>query len=226
MTGIRWERWAPASGIVYVLLFVVAFIVVPGDIGDTDEEILAYYADSGNRAREIAAFFLIAVAALFLLWFVSTLRNRLRSVEPEPKSLSALAFGAGVASAALLVAALSLFVSVSLTIEDSDQFAVDPNLARVLENAGFLLFTGSTMVASVLVAATSVLALRTRVLPRWLGWVGLPVALVLLVAIFFFPLFVLWAWILVVSVLLIARTPAWPPQEREPEATGAGRPVS
>ena len=219
MYELRGERWAPASGIVSVLLFLVAFIVAPGDLGDTDEEILAYYADSGNRAGEIAAFFLITVGVLCFLLFLSTLRNRLRSVEPEPKSLSALAFGAGVTSAALLIGAISLLVGTSAAVGETSEFVVDPNLARFAKNAGYLLFVASIMVMSLPVAATSVLALRTPVLPKWLGWLGLFVALVLLFAVFFFPLFVLWAWVLVVSVLLIVHTPTNHPQERGPGAT-------
>lgn len=205
MGGIQWERWAPASGIVYVVLFVVAFIVGPGDVGNSDEEILSYYADSGNRVSEIVAFFLVTVGLLFFIWFASTLRNRLRSVEPEPKSLSALTFGAGVASATLMMGAMSLFVAVAITAEDLDEFVVDPNTARVLENAGYLFFTASTMVAAILVAATSVLAIRTAVLPKWLGWVGLLVAVAALFAIFFVPLFIFWLWVLVVSIVLLLR---------------------
>ena len=124
MSRIRWERWAPVSGIAYVVLFVAGFIVGGDDIGDSDAEIVAYFGDSGNRAEEIAGFFLLVVAALFFLWFASTLRDRLRSVEAEPKSLSSLAFGAGVASAALLVVAVALFFAVSFTIEFRDEFGL------------------------------------------------------------------------------------------------------
>ena len=220
MGQIRWERWAPVSGIVYVVLFVAGFIVGGDEIGDSDAEIVAYYGDGGTRAGEIAAFFLVVVAALFFLWFASTLRDRLRSVEAEPKSLSSLAFGAGVASAALFVAALAVFQAVSFTIEFRDEFQLDPNLARLLETAGILLFTGAVMFASVLVTATSVLAIRTAVLPKWLGWLGLLVAVALLLAIFFFPFFVLLAWVLVVSVVLIVRAPSSQPKEQgAPEAT-------
>jgi len=194
------------SGIAYVVLFLIAFFITGEGAGDSDEEILSYYADSGNRATEITGFFLLAVAALFFLWFVTILRNRLRSVESEPKSLSALAFGAGIVSAALLMAANALFISISGTVEFTDEFQLDPDLARLVGSIGYLLWVSSTMVAGVLVAATSVLALRTAVLPRWLGWVGLVAALALLVAIFFFPIFVLWAWVLIVSVFLILRT--------------------
>lgn len=211
MGNLDWRRWAPLSGIVYVILFVIAF-AVSGDAGDTDEELLSFYADGGNRAGEIAGFFLISVGALFFLGFVNALRNRLRTVETEPRSLSALAFGSGVASTALLMAAAGLFVAASGTIEGSDEFVLDPNMARIFETGGYMVFVGSTMVASVLVLATSLLALKTAVLPTWVGWIGLVVAVILLFAFAFFPIFVLWLWILVVSGVMVARPGTIQPQ--------------
>jgi hypothetical protein len=217
MSADRWDRWAPLSGVVFVVLCVAGFAIgVSGspEGSDSDQEFLSYYADSGNRAKEITAFFLFVVAALFLICFVGALRNRLRSVESEPKGLSALAFGAGVASAALFVVVASLGPAMSFAIEEADQYVVDPNLARLLNNASYLLVVASTMVASVLVAATSALALRTAVLPRWLGWVGIVVAVALLAAVFFIPIFLFWAWILVVSVVLIVRPANDPRSQR------------
>ena len=220
MSANRWERWAPLSGVVYAALCVTGLAIVSGspEAGDSDQAILSYYADSGNRAKEITAFFLFVVAALFFLLFVGTLRNRLRSVESEPNGLSALAFGAGVASAALLTAAVSVGVATSFVIVDTDRFVVDPNVVRLFGDASYLLIVASTMVASVLVAPTSVLAIRTAVLPRWLGWVGIVVALALLVAMLFFPILLLWAWVLVVAVVLTVRTSTAHPREPQPTA--------
>ena len=187
---------------------VIAVVWSGEDFGDTESEVLAYYADRGNRVAEIAAFFLITVATLFYLWFASTLRDRLRAVEDKPGGLSALAFGAGVASAVLLVAAVAIGTAISFTIEDYDAFAVDPNFALALGDVSYLLLVGAGMTASVLVAATSVLAIRTPVLPGWFGWAGIVVAIALLVSIFFFPFLLYLLWLLVLSVLMLARVPA------------------
>ena len=66
--------------------------------------------------------------------------------------------------------------------------------------------------AVLMVLATSLVALRTGVFPRWFAWIGFLVALTLLVAFFFVPVFILWGWILVVSgyMLLSARRPPKP----------------
>lgn len=44
------------------------------EVGASDREILDYYADSGNRVREVVAFFLFAAAALCLLLFSHCVR--------------------------------------------------------------------------------------------------------------------------------------------------------
>ena len=56
--------------------------------------------------------------------------------------------------------------------------------------------------------ATSAAALRTGLLPRWFAWLGILVGIIQLFAIFFFPAFVYWAWILVAAILLLSRPAA------------------
>jgi hypothetical protein len=219
MGGIRWQRWAPASGIAYVVLSVVGTLLALAlddefSNTDSDEEIVAFFADSGNRAVELASGALYALGVLFFLWVRERASRSAAGGRVRAEGPFFLAFGAGVASGALLMAAISVFSAIPAAVGETDRFVLDPNLARLVENAAFLLFVGSSMVASVLVAATSVLALRTAVLPRWLGWVGLVLALVLLVAVFFFPIFALWAWAVLVSVYLIVRAPITHPAEQ------------
>src|SRR5207249_3145355 len=63
VTRISWERLAALAGLSFVVLYVVAFSLGI-EVGDSDRKILAYYANSGHRTKEIVAFFLIAGAAL------------------------------------------------------------------------------------------------------------------------------------------------------------------
>ena len=151
---------------------------------------------------------LVTVGVLFFLWFVSTLRSRLRSVEPEPKTLSTLAFGAAVAAAALLIGAAALLAGTSMAAEYSSGFVVDPNLARFAFITGDVFLVGSVLVNCVLVIATSVLALRSAVLPNWLGWVGFAAVVLAVVEAALLPVFVIPVWVLIVSIVLMARSPA------------------
>jgi hypothetical protein len=100
---VTWERWAGAAGVAFVVLYIVAFSLGI-EVGPTDREIRAHYADSGNRRNEAVAFFLIAAADLALLVFAIGIRNRIASAEPEPRPLAALAWASAIAAAALLLA--------------------------------------------------------------------------------------------------------------------------
>jgi hypothetical protein len=76
------------------------------------------------------------------------------------------------------------------------------------------------MVAALLVFATSLLALRLLAFPRWMGYAGFVVAPLLLLAILFFPIFVLWGWVLAISAFML-----WRPVPIEPGETLRPPPV-
>ncbi len=106
VTRISWERLAALAGLAFVVLYVVAFSLGI-EVGDSDREILAYYASSGHRAKEIVAFFLIAGAALALVVFATALRSLIARAEQETTMLAALAWAGGIACAVLVLAGSS-----------------------------------------------------------------------------------------------------------------------
>jgi magnesium-transporting ATPase (P-type) len=222
--GYRWERWSALAGVLFVALFAVA-LALSGNTGDNPSEVQQWYADDGNQTKQIVAWFLYVGSALAFLSFLGTLRDMLVRAEGGPGTLSALVFGPGLVFAALYVAGVSLFAAPASLADDSD-FKLDPNTAQLFNNAGYFLLVGGVMVASILVLSTSTAALRTGILPAWLGWTGLIVAVAMIFAIFFLPILVFAAWVLVVSlVMLIA---AWrvrggtAPPPPAPTATSVG----
>ncbi|MGH3142831.1 MAG: hypothetical protein ACRDO9_06850 [Gaiellales bacterium] len=212
MTG--WARWSPISGMVFVALWISVFVVVGDDIGDTNQEVLDWYADSGNRDKQHLAFWLVAAASLALIWFASTLRHRLR--ERDQSMLPSLALGGGVAAATLWVAAFSAWTAIANAVEEEDEFVVVPDTARAFDAFGYILFVGAGMASSLLVLGASVVALRTGLLPKWLAWLGVPIAAIMLVTFIFIPFFVLLGWVLVVSLVLMF----WKPAAEAPAAAG------
>ena len=216
MTMQRWERWSPVAGLLYALLFVIAIVTTP-DTGETNREIVAHYADDGNRTNDIVLTMLLAAASLAFIWFTGHLRAVLATASPG-SALSSIAMVAGAASAALLAVAAATFGSISFTYGEAD-FVLDPNTARLVGSIGYGIFVASMWCAGLLVVATSLVALRTRVLPAWLGWLGIVVALLLVPAFMFFPVFALLAWVLVVSVVLLIRRDRAADESRAPSGT-------
>jgi hypothetical protein len=207
MTRISWERWAALAGLAFVVLYVAAF-ALGIEVGNSDREILDYYADSGNRAKEIVAFFLIAGAALAFVVFASGLRSLIARAEQGTAPLAALAWAGGTACAVLVLVGNAVSRATAFAAMD-DEFQLDPNTRRLVEDVGYLLFVSGALVAILLVVAVSLAALRHGVLPRWLGWAGFPAAALLTLAIAFVGFLVFVAWIVAVSAALaLRRSPA------------------
>ena len=55
------------------------------------------------------------------------------------------------------------------------------------------------------VGASSIVALRGGALPRWLGWLGVVIAITLLFSFLFLPLLVFLAWVVIVSVVQVTQ---------------------
>jgi hypothetical protein len=204
-----WERWAGVAGIAFVVLYVVGF-AVGGEPPDADAELIARYADSGERAKEFAAFFLIGAAALAFVLFVSGLRSLLARSEAEPRTLTTIAWAGGVACAALVLAGNAVSRATASAADD-EGFRLDPNTHDIVESAGFLLFVSAAFAAILLVFAASLGALRYGILPGWLGWAGIVVAALLPSAFAFVGFLILLVWVLAVGVTLAARPAALAP---------------
>jgi hypothetical protein len=189
------------AGFAFVLLYVLAF-ALGIEVGASDRAILEHYADSGNRVRELVAFFLIAGAALAFVGFAAGLRARIDLVEAGGGRLGPLAWAGGIACATLILAGNAVSRAPALAAMNADEFQLDPNTRRLTEAAGFLLFVGGALAAILLVASVSVAAVRAGALPRWLGWAGLVAAALLPLAIGFIGFLVLLAWVMATSTVL------------------------
>jgi len=202
------SRWAPLSGIAFVVLLIVGLVLI-ADIPDADapdQEIADYLADSSVHVRNIIGLYLWTLAGVSFLWFVAHLRGVLRQAEGEAGTLSGLAFGAGVVFAALLMASAAAIAAVAGAIELGNATEPAPDFVRMMPQLGYatLLF-GGAFAAIVLIVSTSIVALQTGALPRWLIWLGFAAALVLLLAFAFLPMIALPIWVLAVAVVLLRR---------------------
>jgi hypothetical protein len=204
-----WNRWGPLAGALGVVCFIVAIAVYGNgpSSSDSDGRIVAYFAKSSNQTKYIVAFYFFFAAFLLMLVFLASLRAVLVEAEGAPGRLTALAYAGGVASAVLLLAANAFLAAPAITARDTNKFVLNPNTYRFINDTGYVFFITGVMAAVLMVVATSLIALRTGVFPRWFAWIGFLVAVTLVVAFFFVPVFILWGWILVASgyMLLSAR---------------------
>lgn len=202
------ERWAPIGGIVFVVLMVVGSMLI-GDVPGPDapeQEIAAYLADSNNHTRNIIGAYLWVVGALAFLWFLTRLRSDLHRAEDGTGALSNLAFGAGVAFTAVWMVSAAAFAAVPYVIELRAAPVSDPDLVRVLPPMGrLLLLLGCGFAGLLFLLAVSGVSFQTGVLPRWLAWLGIVAAVVLLFDVIYLNITPFWAWVLIASIVMLMR---------------------
>jgi hypothetical protein len=206
-TRSRFERWAPVAGIAFVVLMVVGSMLV-SNVPDPDAsraEIIDYLGDGSRQMNNIGAY-LWVIGSLAFLWFLIRLRNDLRRAEGGSGTLSNLAFGAGVAFAAVWTISAATFASVAYAVTLRDAPVTDTDLIRVLPPLGRLelLFGGGFFGLTVLLA-TAAVVLRTGFLPRWLGGLGIVAAIALLFDITYLTIFPFWGWVFIASIVMLVR---------------------
>jgi len=197
---------APLTGALFVVLVIVAFIPLGGDTPDGDAsaaKVVSFYSD--HDTRNIIAAVLLVASTVPLLYFVALVRDRFSAGQPGHSALPGFAFGAGVATAAGFLVAAGIHFALADLADD-----IRPVAAQAL-NA---LDSDSPFAFSVplvtLVFAASLMTLRTTLLPRWLGWVGIVLFIVSFTPVGFIAFGLSGIWIIVVSILFYVRgeTPA------------------
>jgi hypothetical protein len=200
------QRWAALSGIVFVVLMLTgaAFVIDLPKADASNQEIAGYLADSGNHTRNVIGAYIWVLGGLAFLGFVSGLRSVLRRAEGDPGTLSSVVFGAGVVFTAVWSVSAATLASVAYAVEFSGAPVSDPDIVRVLPQLGsLLLLLGGGFAGIFVILATSALIFRTGVLPRWLAWLGIPVAPALVVDVGYMNILPFVGWVLVASIALM-----------------------
>ena len=203
----RWERFAPLTGVAAVVLWLIAVLILetgdrPGDDSPA-REIATYFDDETGRI--FFSFLLWGLGTALFVWFLGSLRGALASAEGGVARVASIAFGAGIGTAVFALAFPATDVAGAIAA-DSDR-GISPAAAETLVDLGIGFFVCAEVITAVLFVATALVALRTRVLPVWLAWASI----VLAIALFIFPIgwavliFGLPLWIIVVSALLFTR---------------------
>jgi hypothetical protein len=134
------------------------------------------------------------------------LRNDIRRAEAGTGSLSTLAFGAGVAFAAVWMVSAAAYVALPYAIELRDAPITDTQLVSVLPVTGRLsLLLGGGFSGVVVILAAVAVIFRTGVFPRWLGWLGIVASIVLLFDVVYITIWPFWTWVLVASIVMLTR---------------------
>ena len=95
MDNDRYARYGALTGIVFVVLLVIGFLIVtptPPDLDSPVDEWSQYYIDNQDSIR--AALVLVTASLFFFIWFLGSVATGLRVAFGNPR-LPTVAFGGG-----------------------------------------------------------------------------------------------------------------------------------
>jgi hypothetical protein len=205
---MRWERFNPLAGVVAVVLWIVGtFLLEKTD--RPDGKSAAAMADwvAANDTAILVGAVIFGFGGLFFVWFLGALRTRLIASEGGPGQLTAIAFGSGLITAAMMVCTYLPHAKAAVDHKNMTDSAVES-----VVQVGDAFFAGVELFAIPFFLAVGLVAWRTRALPRWLTWITLLLALLLaIIPIGWAGVYVgLPLWTLITSIFLFRAEGAGP----------------
>ncbi|MGH2441741.1 MAG: DUF4386 family protein [Chloroflexota bacterium] len=214
MNSVFIRRFGAATGIAYILLLVLQ----PGGGGSNTPNFHAsrqavatwiHHQPGRITAGQFIGGVLELLALLLFLIFVVYLASVIRDGEGEFHFLSTIALSAGILSVAIKITSFPAALVALVSAHDG----VDPRVIGMLLDMNDVAFILALAATGLMLATVAAVAIPTRVLPPWLAWGTMVVALAMFanVALSFLGpdfapsmlLFMLWT--VVTSAVLIGR---------------------
>jgi hypothetical protein len=193
-------RWVPLSGVAFVVLSLVAIIGLGGntpDDGASAAHVAAYY--NSHQGHEEAAAFVLAAAAPFMAFFGIYLATTFTGQFGR----HLLVVGTTAVSVVWIIAAF-----VHFALADGANH-LTPDVMQGLNMLDSDSWVGYNSGLGIFMLAAAITLLGGRVSYRRLGWVALPIGVVLFIPfVDFIGLLLAAVWILVTSVMLTRKAPS------------------
>ena len=200
---LRTPRAAAIAGIVFSILLIQAFWLLRVSI---PTESLISREWLGDHAKTVTiALSLIPLSGIAFLWLIGVVRDRLG--QREDRFLATIFLGSGLLFLAMLFAAAAVASAAVIAFNAMPDQAFDPRMlafARTLVSD--LMNVYATKMAGVFMFSTSTIAIYTRFAPRYTGFLGYGLAVVLVLGSHYFEwsFFVFPLWVLLLSAHILA----------------------
>jgi hypothetical protein len=195
-------RAAAVAGILFSILLVISIVLIRISIPDQPHDTGSWIFENGKTV--VLALNLVPFAGIAFLWFIGVVRDRIG--EHEDRFFATVFLGSGLLFLAMLfVTAATAGGLIEIYLTGSGN-PFDLSIYRFGRSLTLQMMNVYTIkMAGVFMISTCTLAHRTGIFPRWMAYLGIALALVLLFsvgftfwAIILFPL-----WVLLISVHIL-----------------------
>ena len=195
-------RAAAIAGILFSVLLITSLVLirisVPANLQDAGDW-LARYSGTVSLALNLLPF-----AGIAFLWFIGVVRDRLG--ENEDRFFATVFLGSGLLFLAMLFASAAIAGGVISLYGTTPGALINANVYTFGRVISYEIMTVYTMkMAGVFMISTCTLSLRTGIFPRWMAFLGLVLALILLltVSLFYWAPLVFPLWVLLISLHIL-----------------------
>lgn len=173
-TETRNEQYAAITGVVAIGLLVLGAVLFDFYEYLPEADDIQFHLEDNSTRVQVAGYVGV-LAAFFFYWFASSLRAMLRAAEGGTGRVSNIAFGGAIGAGTLMAGGFVLLLAAGA------RAGTDAGISGIAATTTYdiygLVFGSAVPLAlGVMIAAFSVIALRTRVVPQWLGWASVVIA--------------------------------------------------
>jgi hypothetical protein len=195
-------RAAAVAGILFSVLLLVSLVLVRISVPIDPQDSGLWLSDNSNAV--VLALNLVPFAGIAFLWFIGVVRDRLG--DREDRLFATVFLGSGLlflamlfTSAAVAGGLISLNFSSPDMLKASGMYTFGRTITYELMNVYTMKMAGVFMIT------TCTLSLRTGIFPRWMAYLGMALALFLLLSLgkFDWATIVFPLWVLLISVYIL-----------------------
>lgn len=199
---MRTPRAAAIAGILFSILLITSLLLVWNSVPANP---LGPAAAVVEHSRMISfALNLLSFAGIAFLWFIAVVRDRLGDL--EDRFFSTVFLGSGLLFIAMTFVAATIAGSLIRALgSGSEDLVRSGSYALGRFEISQVMPIYAMKMAAVFMMTTSTISLRTRIVPRWMAFLGFVLALILLLSVgtiewipLVFPL-----WVLLISVYIL-----------------------
>ena len=199
---VRTPRAAAIAGIIFSVLMIISLVLIRISVPEDPQDAGDWLAESWSVVS--LALNLLPFAGIAFLWFIGVVRDRLG--QHEDRFFATVFLGSGLlflamlfSSAAVAGGILRVYGSTPGTLMDSGMYAYGRAVTYEIMNVYTM------KMAAVFMITTCTLSLRTGIIPRWMAYLGLALALFLLLSLglFYWSPLVFPLWVLLISIHIL-----------------------